>query len=287
MLRYNTMYWIDVDGLEKHWDRARVNAKVDGNAIAMTTANASALHLNWAPGLAPFAEGAKPRLTIDDTAIVLSAVAANKSLRVGLLKTMGQWKIGELSANALHKTHGLQGPIDDAFMDSFIIVRPTGTSFNDAVGKWENDQLASAITDWQSVFRGDPRIKKDTEITAPDIAAHNLVLFGDPASNAVYHKIADRLPIRWTAEGVVVGDQRFSADLHAPVMIFPNPLNPRKYVVINSGFTFHDHTSNARQSPKLPDWAVVNITEAGTRALPLSVRAQGFFDESWKLSVKK
>jgi pimeloyl-ACP methyl ester carboxylesterase len=282
-LRYHTMYWLDVDGLEHHWERARVNARVDGDSVAMTTANVSALHLNWEPGLAPFAPGVRPRLTIDGTAIVLPAVAASKSLNVGLVKSAGLWKIGEVPANALHKTPGLQGPIDDAFMDSFMIVRPTGEALNKALGTWENEQLNYAVAQWQNVFRGDPRLKNDTEITADDIAAHNLVLFGDPASNAIYRKIASRLPITWTKDGVVVGDRHFSADVHAPVLIFPNPLNPKKYVVINSGFTFHDPSSNARQSPKLPDWAVVDMTEPGTKALPLSVKAQGFFDESWKL----
>jgi hypothetical protein len=68
-------------------------------------------------------------------------------------------------------------------------------------------------------------------------------------------------------------------------MIFPNPLNPKRYVVINSGFTFHDQSNNDLQSPKLPDWAVVNIMEPGNRQLPLSVKAEGFFDELWKLRL--
>ena len=123
-------------------------------------------------------------------------------------------------------------------------------------------------------------MKNDVDVTAADIAAHNLVLFGDPSSNAIYRKIADRLPIRWRADGVVVGQEKFSAN-HAPVFVFPNPLNPARYVVINSGFTFHDQANNAMQSPKLPDWAVVDITRPGNnyRYLPLFVTSQGFFDE--------
>ena len=39
-----------------------------------------------------------------------------------------------LPAAGLRKTHGLQGPIDDAFMDSFVFVRPTGKAFSDALG---------------------------------------------------------------------------------------------------------------------------------------------------------
>jgi hypothetical protein len=279
------MYWIDVDAMEQHWTRARVNAKIDRETVTMTTANVSALHLNWTPGLAPFAPGVRPRLVIDDATLELPPVASDKSLRAGLVKTAGGWKIGELPANALHKRPGLQGPIDDAFMDSFMIVRPTGRAFNERLGKWEIDQLNNAIDDWRGVFRGDPRVKNDTEITSADIAAHHLVIFGDPSSNAIYRRIAGRLPMTWTADGITAGAQRFSADLHAPVLIFPNPLNPRKYVVINSGFTFHDPSSNARQSPKLPDWAVVNIAERGTKAQPLAVKAQGFFDESWRIGA--
>ena len=37
----------------------------------------------------------------------------------------------------LRKAHGLQGPIDDAFMDSFVMVRPTGAAMN---AKWAPGQ---------------------------------------------------------------------------------------------------------------------------------------------------
>jgi hypothetical protein len=150
--------------------------------------------------------------------------------------------------------------------------------------KWEQEQADYAISEWVHVFRGEPRVKSDTDVTAADIAASNLVLFGDPSSNAVYKRIADRLPIQWRADGVVVRGQKFDAN-HAPVFIFPNPLNPKKYVVVNSGFTFHDQSNNDMQSPKLPDWAVVDITKPGNnyKYLPLFVESQGFFDEAWKL----
>ena len=84
----------------------------------------------------------------------------------------------------------------------------------------------------------------------------------------------------------IAGGETFDAN-HAPVFIFPNPLNPKKYVVINSGFTFHDQSNNDMQSPKLPDWAVVDITKPGNNYnyLPLFVASQGFFDEAWKLKT--
>jgi pimeloyl-ACP methyl ester carboxylesterase len=285
MLRYNKMHWIEVEGMDREWERARVDAKVDGDLVRITTVNVSGLHLNWGAGLAPGPAARKLALEIDGQKLVLPAVAADRSLTARLVRANGRWRFGTFPPNVLRKIHGLQGPIDDAFMDSFVIVRPTGKPFTDVLGQWEQSQLAFAVGEWQGVFRGEPRVKDDIAVNDADIAAHNLVLFGDPSSNSVYKRIAGRLPITWTSAGVTVGGQTYSAADHAPVMIFPNPLNPKRYVVINSGFTFHDQSNNDLQSPKLPDWAVVNIMEPGNRQLPLSVKAEGFFDELWKLRL--
>jgi dienelactone hydrolase len=284
MLRYNKMFWVTVDAMGKEWERARANARVDGDAITLTTTNVTALHITFESGQAPFAPGARPRLTIDGDSITLPAIARDKSLRAGLVKTGAAWRPGELSSTALRKVHGLQGPIDDAFMDAFVVVRPTGKAFSDALGKWAREQADYAVSEWVHFFRGEPRVKNDTEVTAADIASSNLVLFGDPSSNAVYKRIASRLPLQWHADGVTVGGEKFDAT-HAPVFIFPNPLNARRYVVINSGFTFHDQSNNDMQSPKLPDWAIVDITKPGNnyKYLPLFVASQGFFGEDWTL----
>ena len=283
MLRYNKMFWITVDAMGEEWRRGRVNAKIDGNTITAATSNVTAMHLDFAPAQAPFPTGSKPILKIDEATVTLPAVSGDRSLKVGLVRNGSSWKVGELPAG-LRKSHGLQGPIDDAFMDRFVIVRPTGAALTESAGKWAREQADYAISEWVHFFRGEPIVKNDDQISAEDIASSNLALFGDPSSNAVYKRIADRLPIRWRADGVVVAGDTFDAN-HAPVFIFPNPLNPKKYVVINSGFTFHDQSNNDMQSPKLPDWAVVDMTKPGNnyKYLPLFVESQGFFDESWKL----
>ena len=285
MLRYNKMFWVTIDGMAEQWERARVEARFDGPQLSATTSNVTALHLIFEPGLAPFVPGVRPTLDIDDIHLTLPAVAADKSLNVGLVKTGKTWRVGTLPAAELRKRHGLQGPIDDAFMDSFVFVRPTGPALTPALGIWEKEQADYAESEWIHFFRGEPRVKNDSDVTDADIAAHNLVLFGDPSSNAIYKRIAGRLPITWTAAGVRVGSQRFPPT-HAPVFVFPNPLNPSKYVVINSGFTFHDQSNNAMQSPKLPDWAIVDTTKPGNnyRYSPLFVASQGFFNESWRLT---
>ena len=112
-----------------------------------------------------------------------------------------------LSRHTQYKRHGLQGPIDDAFMDSFLMVRPTGKPLNEKVGDWAKGEMDHAVEHWREQFRGEARVKDDTAVTDADIAASNLVLWGDPASNKVLAKIADKLPIRGTAEGVRLGER--------------------------------------------------------------------------------
>jgi hypothetical protein len=175
----------------------------------------------------------------------------------------------------MHKRHGLQGPVDDAFLDSFVFVSPTGSPMAAGVAGWVAAEEKRAILEWRRQFRGEAQVREDKDVTDADIASSNLILWGDPGSNRVLARIADRLPVKWTADGVALGKDRYSAT-HVPVLIYPNPLNPKKYVVLNSGFTFADAAarSNSLQTPKLPDYAVVNT--AGGKV----VRA-GFFNEDW------
>src|SRR4029077_5352663 len=105
-------------------------------------------------------------------------------------------------ADGLRKRHGLQGPIDDAFLDSFVFVRPTGQPLNTAVGVWVTNELAHAAEHWRRQFRGDAPIKDDTAISDADIASQNLILWGDPQSNAVLGRIAGKLGVGWDATGV-------------------------------------------------------------------------------------
>ena len=165
------------------------------------------------------------------------------------------------------------------------MVQPTAKPMNDKVGKWAAGEMAHAIAHWRKQFRGEAPVKSDIDVSDADIASSNLILWGDPASNKILAKIADKLPVRWGAGGVAVGEKKFDADKHVAVLIYPNPLNPKKYVVLNSGFTFREHAdmSNALQIPMLPDWAIVDIRTPPTDDWPGKMAAADFFDEEWKL----
>ncbi|HEU4752030.1 MAG TPA: hydrolase, partial [Armatimonadota bacterium] len=134
--------------------------------------------------------------------------------------------------------------------------------------------------EWRLGFRGEVPVREDRSLRDSDYEDANLILFGDPGSNEILAKVARKLPIRWTREGVKVGDKTYGPD-HVPVLVYPNPLNKYRYVVINTGHTWTAKdlaASNAYLTPKLPDWAVLKL--GGSRP---EVVAADYFDESWKL----
>jgi dienelactone hydrolase len=291
-LRYNKMFWVRIDGLGKHWSRAEVDATIT-DGVDLKTKNVAALTLYFEPGACPLEAIETPKVTVDDDENEIKnvpPVLSDRSWTVHLRKKDGVWEIVDKSNDgALRKRHGLQGPIDDAFMDSFLMVRPTGKPVNDKVGAWTMAEMKHAVDHWRKQFRGEARIKDDAAVTDADIADHNLILWGDPSSNKILAKIAEKLPVKWDRQRIKLGDETFSSEDHVPLLIYPNPLNPKRYVVLNSGFTFreYDYLNNARQIPKLPDFAVIDVRTPPSSRLPGKVATAGFFDEEWKLPAKE
>src|SRR5205814_9584969 len=89
----------------------------------------------------------------------------------------------------------------------------------------------------------------------------------------------------WDATTVRLGQQSFDSTHHLAVMIYPNPMSTKRYVVLNSGFTFaHPRsTSNADQTPKLPDYAVVDIDGPPAIGVAGEVVEAGVVEEQWRL----
>ncbi len=285
-LKYNRMKWVIVNGLEEHWKKAEVDGEIIAeNLLRLKTENVTDLTLDFPAGWSPFDIRKPVSLEIDGTRITAPQPGSDRSWNCTLFREAGEWKLGTRSASGLRKQHNLQGPIDDAFMDSFIFVRPTGKGKSPATEEWVQKEFEHAVTHWRRHFRGHARVKDDTAIKDADIADANFVLWGDPSSNAVLAKIADQLPIRWENGEVIVGDRRFDAATHIPALIFPNPLNPKRYVVLNSGFTYreYDYLNNARQVPKLPDWAIIDVRTPPGYQYPGKIADADFFDEQWRL----
>ena len=288
-LRYNKMLWVQVDGLAKHWERTRVDAEIDhgSGSVVATTTNVTAISFLMDSGLCPLDVTRRPTVVLDGQRLEGPAVESDRSWVAHFKKSEGHWALATVSeSSGLEKRHGLQGPIDDAFMDSFVMVKPTGEALNQKTGDWTARELDHALKQWRSQFRGDARVVNDDAVTDENIASSNLILWGDPKSNRMIARILDRLPIRWDDQQLAVGSKTFASNHHVPALIFPNPLNPKRYVVLNTGFTFreYDYLNNARQVAKLPDYGVIDVDVPVTSRYPGGIVEAGFFGEHWEIS---
>jgi hypothetical protein len=268
--RYNRDYWITVDGLAKHYERAEVDAtrSDDRTHYEITTRNVSRLILSQTDRAAMVA--------IDGQDLRVKAAT-----ELALEKVNSKWTPAALQEKGLRKKHGLQGPIDDAFLEPFLVVRPTGTPWNRAA----NDQALRILQRFERqyslAYRGHIRIKDDTNVTADDLARYHLVLFGDPGSNRWIAKLNRKaLPLHWTKENVTLGTRTFAAADSVPALIYPSPLSPGHYVVINSGLTadWADWAGDF-PTPRYGDFAVFQVKEGSDD--PAAMYA-GLFSETWQ-----
>jgi hypothetical protein len=274
-LRYNHDFWVTVDGMQQQFDKAQVDAGRDPTKVSYTikTQNVSRLMLD---------DTAKARLIVIDGDKLTPKAAPSLLLT---RSASGHWVQGDPAADTgLRKQHDLQGPINDAFFDSFLCVTPTGTPNNAIAGERATQELNRFTAMFTRDYCGDARQKADRDITAADIANSNLVLFGDPGSNKFLAKIADQLPIKWTKDSITVGDKTYSAADHVPVLIYPNPLNPKRYIVLNTGL-ISGGGGNSVQG--YGDFAILEVTRQADGKIADKVAQDGLFDESWKLPAKR
>ena len=266
--RYNRDYWVTVDSLTKTYDRAEIDAQREGGKYTVTTKNIARLSL---------AETSKAReIKIDGETLPVKPAPS-----ITLEKTSKGWQLAKTSWPGLHKVHALQGPIDDAFLDPFLLVRPTGTPWNPAVNDQALRSLARFERLWSRYFRGHPFIKDDKDVTPADLANYHVVLFGDPGSNRWIAKVAPKLPLQWTKQTLSMAGQSYPSKENFPALIYPNPLNPSKYVVLNTGLTITEKDYNGDYG--MPQWGDYAVVAAKDSSEVPDLKVAGLFDESWKI----
>lgn len=269
-LKYNRCHWLELLALGKHYERAEFRATVgDGDVLEVSEARNVTRFAIHRPV-------SKVRIAGQD--IVLPAHPHEKALVFS--QTGGAWKCDGLrdEITLTGKQPGLQGPIDDAFAMPFLCVRGTGKPWNAQVDAWAQENLKRFEYEWARYMRGGLPVKNDIDVTEADVRDKHLILFGDPGSNTWIAKALPKLPVTWTREEVRLGEQTQSAASHAPAFICASPLAPSRYMVINSGHTFHESefaAFNYLLFPRLGDWAVMKIEDDQ----PV---AAGYFDEEWR-----
>jgi dienelactone hydrolase len=286
-LKYNSCDWVRIEEMIEPCAETLVEAEADddGKVLHVTTKNVAVMELG---------RDLADKVVIDGDELPLAPAA--EGLLPGVhFELAGDHWIGLNYNQSLafpknsdgHKRHNLQGPIDDAFMQPFVCVRGTGTAWNESQAAWANwvlDRFAAEFDKW---FRGRVTIVNDADVTDDMLLGKNLILFGDPGSNTILAKVAPRLPSTWTKTSIEVFGEKYNPETHGLSLIYPNPLSPRKYVVINSGHTFHAtdfENSNAWLFPRLGDVAVQKFEKLDGGGYKESVVKADMFNSYWKLA---
>ena len=276
--------WLRFEGLEQHWKESRMKARVTGpGRVEVSTHGVTRFSARRPPGVTQ----ASVEWVIDGSTTCMEMAGEVGVMFERRKKGWVPARGNEGKGARRMKRPGLQGPIDDAFMAPFLVVAPTGRSRSPKVQSWTEAALGRFTNQWRAQFRGEAPVVRDVDVTPEQLRRFHVVAWGDPDSNSLLRRaMARERAVRWSRSGFVVGDVAVDATTHVPSFILPNALAPERYLVVNSGPTFADWDgTNARQTPRLPDWGMWRL-EGGPgdfgQAGPRVVHA-GFFDESWQV----
>ena len=284
-LRHGTAYWVRIDRFARSMAFADIDARHNGEGrFEVKTSNVAAFTLDIARS--PAAAAKEIEAAIDGQSV--KAIGAAPTF---VRNAEGKWAAAPLP-DGLAKKKGLEGPVGSALLSSFLLVRGTLSA-----DPWEREvirrQVDARVRDWQRMYNCRPRVKDDVALTDDDIQRHHLVLYGGPAANAATAHIARKLPIRIEKDRITVGERAFQGPDVGVKLCYPNPLNPRRLVVVFAGLSpaALDQINNRFGNwfgwgpYDNYDWFDYGVFDART-ASPETFLCVGFFDPAWRLDEK-
>ncbi len=229
-LQWNRAYWFSVERVVSPVLAAQFEAEIiDDNQIRVQTWNVAAYRLALSDRLV---DPQKPiRVVTDgkqsyagpfqpDLLIELAPRPEGKFVKEASLPDDITTAIKESS----YDTKGLSAIPSRPWLS----VRPTGWS----------GPTAGLLAQWLP-----QNAKADNDINEDDLARYNLVVYGGPDINRLTARIAADLPVKFGPGRFVLGKTIYDRASHSVAFLHPNPLNPRRYVIV---YAFNDAEAFAR-----------------------------------------
>ena len=224
-LKYASAYWLKINEAVETMKCARIKASLAKNgSIAVETENVSAYEINLANlGF----DRSRSLRVITDGQVSFEGVPDSDSIVIDNGGGATE-QPGILSKNAT-----IEGPILHAFTDGFVVIQGTE-------GPVEERQQATTLCQafcqaWREDYSQDCPHKTDNEITPADIESKNLILFGNDQTNSFIKRIIGQLPVAFSPAGVTVANKSYAGSNIGVRMVYPNPLNKNRYIVIIGG----------------------------------------------------
>lgn len=189
---------------------------------------------------------------------------------------------GPLNNPKPSKTASLYGPIKQAYFSPFIMVY--GTQDSQSLTDLTLHQARLQAFDWWRRGNGYVDAIADTCVTDSIIARYNLILFGNHYSNSVLARIQRELPIQVDRQEIRIASRRLGG-ASAATFIYPNPLNPVRFVVVHAGIQgcqiLSDYFKTIYAGAGLPDYIIFD--ESVRTKGWAGVICTGFFDNNWQV----
>lgn len=269
-LQNASAYWARIDQAVSPGDFMALDAEIaDANTIRLDTRNVAAVTLS---PRSPLIDPARPVL------VNWNGMPREIAFNAGRLRLGAAAGPGE-------KNSRIAGPASDAFNTPFAIV--TGTSASDPEMKQLCERKAAALAaGWQNWQKQPARVFKDSELSDADAARYSLILVGGADANLVTRKLAARIPLDIAADHVKIGSRSFPAADARVELVYPNPLNAQRYVLVVAAtsaagmfFVNPNELQSAGFDFTIQDGHVSGA--AGGSAADLAV-AGGWFDRGWE-----
>ncbi len=301
----NQHYWITIDQLDKLYEDAIIDAKVEDNTIIIQSHNINQFTLDLneniiSPLLFPPPSGGggkvggKIRFVINNQVLVHSIQPMPYTISF-MQEISCKWKIisGVQRQELDVKQASSFGPIKQAYFSPFVLVY--GTKGDSAMTDLLLHQARIQALTWWIRANGMVEILPDTEVTQTMIDKYNLILFGNAQTNFFTAKVQNKLPIQIFNEQVQLNIssvkrkalrvKRLFGDLGI-VFIYPNPLNPKKFILIHEGTNekgqkLSDRFGAIYSGAGLPDFLI--LSDEVKQKSWAGIKAGGFFSNQWQL----
>ncbi|HEX8461654.1 MAG TPA: PHB depolymerase family esterase [Segetibacter sp.] len=218
-LKYNKAYWLTINNIYKPY-KAKVQAKFKGNnviSINATNIINLTLDVNYIPGIAK----RKPLTVNINQKIRTYAYPYNGKLDIALVPN-------QTTKSSI--THKIEGPINDLFSSKFIIVQGTAGSIIDL--KVNQSALDTFRANWKSNYFNDCPVVLDTKLTNKEIRESSIILIGSPVSNKIFKSINQKLLFKVDKGNINFDGRSFKGAGLSYSVIYPNPLNTQKYILL-------------------------------------------------------
>jgi hypothetical protein len=245
----------------------RVTTDRRGSARA-TTENVFAMTLS--PPASLFEGGVtRVALTVDGDRVALSPGAENH-----IVRRDGHWIVGAAAAV------GGGGPIREVFDSPMVFVIGTGDPSLTRV----HERVARSWAHRPGVPMRYP-VVTDDGLTDAMRDGRTLVLIGTPRTNRALARVADRLPVRFDGDDIVIGPRRLHGDDLGVAFAAPDPDHPARTLLVIAGNSAAAMLRSNALPDLLPSYVAWDASVAPARGRILlgpraRVLAAGFFDAS-------